>query len=55
VNEWVRAAAVDDIREGGATLFSYLDKRIALFRTPRGVFANDNRYPYQGYALPRPQ
>ena len=55
MNEWVRAAAVDDIREGGATLFSYLDKRIALFRTPRGVFANDNRCPYQGYALPRPQ
>jgi nitrite reductase/ring-hydroxylating ferredoxin subunit len=53
VNEWVRAAAVDDIREGGAKLFSYLDKRIALFRTPRGLFANDNRCPHQGYALVR--
>jgi nitrite reductase/ring-hydroxylating ferredoxin subunit len=53
VNEWVRAAAVGDIAEGGSKLFSYLDKRIALFRTPRGVFANDNRCPHQGYALVR--
>jgi nitrite reductase/ring-hydroxylating ferredoxin subunit len=53
VNEWVRAAAVDDIQEGSAKLFSYLDKRIALFRTPLGVFANDNRCPHQGYALVR--
>jgi nitrite reductase/ring-hydroxylating ferredoxin subunit len=53
VNEWVRAASVDDIREGGAKLFSYLDKRIALFRTPGGVFASDNRCPHQGYALVR--
>jgi nitrite reductase/ring-hydroxylating ferredoxin subunit len=53
VNEWVRAAAADDIAEGGSKLFSYLDKRIALFRTPRGIFANDNRCPHQGYALVR--
>jgi nitrite reductase/ring-hydroxylating ferredoxin subunit len=53
VNDWVRAAAVDDISEGGAKSFAYLDKRIALFRTPRGVFASDNRCPHQGYALVR--
>jgi nitrite reductase/ring-hydroxylating ferredoxin subunit len=53
MNDWVRAAAVDDIPESGSKLFSYLDKRIALFRTPRGVFANDNRCPHQGYALVR--
>ena len=53
MNGWVRAAAVDDIPEGGGKLFSYLDKRIALFRTPHGVFANDNRCPHQGYALVR--
>ncbi|HEV2377218.1 MAG TPA: Rieske (2Fe-2S) protein [Streptosporangiaceae bacterium] len=53
MSEWVRAAAVDDIREGGARSFAYLDKRIALFRTPRGVFASDNRCPHQGYALVR--
>jgi nitrite reductase/ring-hydroxylating ferredoxin subunit len=53
VSSWVRAAAVDDIRDGGAKSFAYLDKRIALFRTPSGVFACDNRCPHQGYALVR--
>lgn len=53
MHEWVRAAAVDDVPDGGSKLFSYLDKRIALFRTRRGVFANDNRCPHQGYALVR--
>ena len=53
VSSWVRAAAVDDIRDGGARSFAYLDKRIALFRTPSGVFACDNRCPHQGYALVR--
>jgi nitrite reductase/ring-hydroxylating ferredoxin subunit len=52
-NDWVRAGVVDDIPEGRGKLFSYLDKRIALFRTPHGVFANDNRCPHQGYALVR--
>jgi nitrite reductase/ring-hydroxylating ferredoxin subunit len=53
MSTWVRAAAVDDIKEGGAKSFAYLDKRIALFRTPRGVYACDNRCPHQGYALVR--
>jgi nitrite reductase/ring-hydroxylating ferredoxin subunit len=53
VSEWVRAAAVEDIIVGGARSFAYLDKRIALFRTARGVFASDNRCPHQGYALVR--
>ena len=52
-SNWVRASAVDDIRVGGARSFAYLDKRIALFRTPGGVFASDNRCPHQGYALVR--
>jgi len=53
VSDWVRAAAVDDIKEGGARSFAYAGKRIALFRTPGGVFASDNRCPHQGYALVR--
>jgi nitrite reductase/ring-hydroxylating ferredoxin subunit len=53
MGNWVRAVAVDDISEGGAKSFAYLDKRIALFRTPRGVYACDNRCPHQGYALVR--
>ncbi len=50
---WVHAAALEDIRDGGAKSFAYLDKRIALFRTAAGVFACDNRCPHQGYALVR--
>jgi nitrite reductase/ring-hydroxylating ferredoxin subunit len=53
MSDWVRAGALDDIGEGGARSFAYLDKRIALFRTARGVFACDNRCPHQGYALVR--
>ncbi len=53
MSDWVRAAAIHDITEGGAKSFAYLDKRIALFRTPGGVFACDNRCPHQGYALVR--
>jgi nitrite reductase/ring-hydroxylating ferredoxin subunit len=53
VSNWVRAAALADIRDGGARSFAYLDRRIALFRTSGGVFACDNRCPHQGYALVR--
>ena len=53
MSDWVRAMAVDDIAEGGGRSFAHLDKRIALFRTGRGVFACDNRCPHQGYALVR--
>jgi nitrite reductase/ring-hydroxylating ferredoxin subunit len=53
VNELVRAAALDDVPEGGAKLFRHDDKRIALFRTAKGVFAVDNRCPHEGYALTR--
>jgi nitrite reductase/ring-hydroxylating ferredoxin subunit len=53
VSNWVGAVPLADIPEGGARSFAYLDKRIALFRTPRGVFASDNRCPHQGYALVR--
>jgi nitrite reductase/ring-hydroxylating ferredoxin subunit len=51
--ELVRAAGLDEIPARGGKLFRYLDKRIALFRTPRGVFALDNRCPHEGYALVR--
>ncbi len=53
MSNWVRAMAVDDIKDGGAKSFAHAEKRIALFRTPRGVFACDNRCPHQGYALVR--
>jgi nitrite reductase/ring-hydroxylating ferredoxin subunit len=49
--EWVRAAGIADIPDAGGKLFRHFDKRIALFRTPRGVYAVDNRCPHEGYAL----
>ncbi len=53
MGDWVRAMAVDDIKDGGAKSFAHAEKRIALFRTARGIFACDNRCPHQGYALVR--
>ena len=49
--EWVPAAGIDDLPIGGRKLFQHYDKRIALFRTGRDVYAVDNRCPHQGYAL----
>jgi nitrite reductase/ring-hydroxylating ferredoxin subunit len=51
--EWIEAVPVDALPDGGGKLFTYFDKRIALFRTPAGVFATDNRCPHEGYALVR--
>ena len=51
--DWVRAMGVTDLPDDGGRLFSYLDKRIAVFRTARGAFATDNRCPHEGYALVR--
>ncbi len=51
MTDWVRAAGVADIEVGGSKLFRHLDKRIALFRTPTGVYAVDNRCPHEGYGL----
>jgi len=49
--DFVRAVATADIGEGQGRLWRHGDKRIALFRTPAGVYAADNRCPHQGYAL----
>lgn len=49
--DWIQTVPVDAIPSGGAKLFTYFDKRLALFRTPKGVFVTDNRCPHQGYAL----
>lgn len=51
--DWIRVTTLGEVREGAGRLVTYLDKRIAVFRTPRGVFAHDNRCPHQGYALVR--
>jgi nitrite reductase/ring-hydroxylating ferredoxin subunit len=48
---FVRAVSAADIPDGHGRLWRHGDKRIALFRTPEGVYAADNRCPHQGYAL----
>jgi len=49
--DFVRAVATADIGAGAGRLWRHGDKRIALFLTPAGVYAADNRCPHQGYAL----
>jgi nitrite reductase/ring-hydroxylating ferredoxin subunit len=51
MTEFVCAVAVADIPNGRGRLWRHGDKRIALMRTDRGVYAADNRCPHQGYAL----
>lgn len=49
--EWVHAISLADLPEGSRKLIRHYDKRIAVFRTTRSVYAVDNRCPHQGYAL----
>lgn len=49
--DWIPATAIADLPVGGRKLVRHYDKRIALFRTGRGIYAVDNRCPHQGYAL----
>ena len=49
--DWVPATSVDELPIGGRKLLRHYDKRIALFRTERDIYAVDNRCPHQGYAL----
>ena len=49
--QWVPAFGVDELGVGRRKLFRHYDKRIALFRTEREIYAIDNRCPHQGYAL----
>ena len=49
--DFVRAVATADIPDGHGRLWRHGEKRIALFRTPAGVYAADNRCPHEGYAL----
>jgi nitrite reductase/ring-hydroxylating ferredoxin subunit len=51
MTDFVRAVSTADIQDGRGRLWRHGDKRIALFRTPAGVYAADNRCPHQGYAL----
>jgi nitrite reductase/ring-hydroxylating ferredoxin subunit len=50
---YFRAASLADLAEGGVMTVSLDGHQIALFRTPEGVFAVDNRCPHMGFPLDR--
>ena len=50
----VRAASLADLPEGGRMTVNLDGHVIALFHTPEGIFAVDNRCPHMGFpARPR--
>jgi nitrite reductase/ring-hydroxylating ferredoxin subunit len=49
--EWVRAVPLADLRAEGRTVVRLRGRPIALFETPEGVFAINNRCPHEGYPL----
>jgi nitrite reductase/ring-hydroxylating ferredoxin subunit len=51
MTDWIPTLPVDSLPDEGGARFTYFDKRLAMFRTPRGVFVTDNRCPHEGYAL----
>ena len=48
---WARAASLDTLRDKGRLVFRTQGRRIALFDTPDGVLACNNRCPHEGYPL----
>ena len=48
---WLRATSLDALTEKGRILFRRDGRQIALFHTPRGVLACNNRCPHEGYPL----
>ncbi|HEY6301099.1 MAG TPA: Rieske 2Fe-2S domain-containing protein [Candidatus Binatus sp.] len=50
---FVRAASLADLPEGGRMTVTLDGHVIALFHTPEGIFAVDNRCPHMGFPLDR--
>lgn len=50
---FVRAASLAQLPQGGSMTVSLDGHVIALFRTPDGIFAVDNRCPHMGFPLDR--
>jgi nitrite reductase/ring-hydroxylating ferredoxin subunit len=50
---FVRAASLSDLPKGGRMTVNLDGHVIALFHTPEGVFAVDNRCPHMGFPLDR--
>ena len=50
---YVRAASLADLPEGARMTVNFDGHVIALFHTPEGIFAVDNRCPHMGFPLDR--
>ena len=50
-SNWTRAASLDALEDKGRLLFRSEGRQIALFDTPHGVLACNNRCPHEGYPL----
>ena len=48
---WLKAVSLDALRDSGRLLWRHQGKQIAIFATPRGVRACNNRCPHEGYPL----
>ncbi|MEE9209981.1 MAG: Rieske 2Fe-2S domain-containing protein, partial [Kiloniellales bacterium] len=48
---WTKAIACDKLAEKGKAVVRRGGKQIALFDTPTGIFACNNRCPHEGYPL----
>jgi nitrite reductase/ring-hydroxylating ferredoxin subunit len=49
--KWIRVIDLAALERQGCTLVRQEGRQIALFATPRGVFACNNRCPHEGYPL----
>ena len=48
---WTRAASLETLENRGRLVFRKAGRQIALFHTPQGVLACNNRCPHEGYPL----
>ena len=48
---WTRAASLEILKRKGRLVFRKAGRQIALFDTPQGVLACNNRCPHEGYPL----
>ena len=48
---FIRAIDLPTLQRDGRALFRHEGRQIALFATPDGVFACNNRCPHEGYPL----
>ena len=48
---WTRAASLEALKRKGRLVFRTAGRQIALFDTPQGVLACNNRCPHEGYPL----